>query len=116
MGCDRHDGDHGSSLFALGFIGAVVPKNPVSAAGVVLGVRLEESLALCTGQGSEFVRIKAWMVRIYFQIPDRLPDLPKDRGFRWSIFERRVLLICGGSEFDFPSHAYFLACLANEPR
>jgi hypothetical protein len=32
------------------------------------------------------------------------------------MFERLVLLICRGREFDFPLHAYSLACLANEPR
>src|ERR1039458_2490121 len=116
MGCDRHDGDNGSSFFAVGFIGSVVPKNAASVGGVVLSVRLEYFLVLCTRQGSELVRIKAWMVWIYFQITDRLPDLLKDCGFRRRIFERRVLPICRRSEFDSPSHAYFLACLANEPR
>src|SRR5208283_579054 len=46
MGCDRNDGDDGNSFLALGFIGAVVPKNAVSAWGVVLSVRLENFLAV----------------------------------------------------------------------
>ena len=114
MGCDRNDGDNGSSFLALGFIGAVVPKNAVSAGGVVLSVRLEHFLAIGTSQGGELVRIKAWMVWVDFQVTDGLPNLHEDRSFR--MFERFVLLICRGREFDFPLHAYSLACLANEPR
>jgi hypothetical protein len=56
------------------------------------------------------------MVWVYFQVTDGLPNLLEDHSFRRCIFERRVLLICCGREFDFPLHAYFLACLANEPR
>jgi hypothetical protein len=56
------------------------------------------------------------MVWVYFQVTDGLPNLLEDRSFRRRIFERRVLPICRGREFDFPLHAYFLACLANEPR
>jgi|SRR5208282_1655018 len=114
MGCDRNDGDDGNSFLALGFIGAVVPKNAVSAWGVVLSVRLENFLAVCTSQGSELVRIKAWMVWVYFQVANGLTNLSKDRSFR--IFECLVLCICGEREFDFPRHAYSLACLANDPR
>jgi hypothetical protein len=116
MACDRNDGDNGSSFLALGFIGAVVPKNAVSAGGVVLSVRLEHFIAICTSQGGELVRIEAWMMWVYFQVTDGLPNLLDDHSFRRCIFERRVLLICCGREFDFPLHAYSLACLANEPR
>jgi len=66
MGCDRNDGDNGSSFLALGFIGTVVPKNAVSAGGVVWSVRLEHFLAIGATQGGELVRIEAWML-------DRIP-------------------------------------------
>jgi len=115
MGCDRNDGDNGSSFLALGFIGTVVPKNAVSAGGVFLSVRFEHFLAIGTSQGGELVCIEAWMVWVDLQVTDGLPNLHEDRSFR--MFERcLVLLICRGSEFDFPLHAYSLACLANEPR
>ena len=91
MGCDRNDGDNGSSFLALGFIGAAVPKNAVSAGGAVLSARLEHFLAIGTSQGGELVRIKAWMVWVDFQVTDSLPNLHEDRSFR--MFERLVLLI-----------------------
>ncbi len=116
MGRDRNDGDNGSPFLALGFIGAVMPKNAIRAGGVILSIRFEHFLAICTIQGRELVRIKAWMARIYFQVTDSLPHLLEDRSLRRCIFERRILLIRRGSEFNFPMQAYSLACLANEPR
>lgn len=117
MGRDRDDGDNGSPfLLALGFIGAVMPKNAVRAGGVILSIRFEHFLALGTIQGRELVRIKAWMARIYFQVTDGLPHLLEDRSLRRRIFERRILLIRRGRESNFPMQAYSLACLANEPR
>jgi hypothetical protein len=104
MGCDRNDGDNGSSFLALGFIRAVVPKNAVSAGGVVLSVRLEHFLAIGASQGGELVGIKAWMVWVDFQVTDGLPNLREDRSFR--VFERLVLLICRGRELDFPLHLF----------
>ena len=53
------------------------------------------------------------MVRVDFQVTEGLPNLHEDRSFR--MLERLVLLVCRGREFDFPLHAYFLACLENEP-
>ena len=56
------------------------------------------------------------MARIYFHVSDGLADLPKDRGLRRRMFERRVLLVRGERELNLPMQAYSLACLANEPR
>jgi hypothetical protein len=116
MGCDSNDGDNGNSFLALGFIGAVVPKNAVGARGVVLSIGLEHFFTIGTGQGGELVGIQAGMVWVDFEVTDGLPDLHEDRGFRRRIFERHVLPNCRGRELDFPLHAYSLACLAKEPR
>jgi len=88
MGRDRNDSDHGKSFLPLDFIGAVVPKNAVSAEGVVLSVSLEHFFAVGAGQGGELVRIQAGMVGVDFQVTDSLSDLHKDPGLGRRIFER----------------------------
>ena len=105
MGRDCNNGNNGSSFLALGFIWTVVPEYAVSAGGIVLRVGLEYLLAICADQGRELVRVKAGMVRAYFQVTEGLPNLLEYRSFRRSTFERCVLLVCYRGKFDFPLHA-----------
>jgi hypothetical protein len=114
--CDRNNGNDRNSLLPLGFIGAVMPKDSVGARSVVLRIGFEDLFAVRARKGGEFVCLKAWMMWVDFQVTDDLPNLLEDRGLCRRLFNRRVLPIRCEREFDLPSHAYFLACLANEPR
>lgn len=56
------------------------------------------------------------MVRVDFQVTDRLPYLFEKRGMLCRIFERRELPICSKRKLNLSAHHYDFACLANEPR
>ncbi len=116
MACDRNDGDHGSSFLALDFVGAVVPEDAVSAGSLVLSVRLEDLLAIYARQRSEFVRMKAWMVRVYFEVSKSLANLRQKRCMRRRLFQRRQLRVCRRRELELAPHGYLRAYRANEPR
>src|SRR5271168_1368165 len=116
MRSDGNDCDDGNSFLGFGFIGPIVPEDAVRPRSVVLGVCLEDSLAICPSQRSELVCVKAGMMRVYFQVTEGLANLLKDPCLRGNIFEFGVLLVRGGRELNFSLHTYSLACLANEPR
>lgn len=78
---DRDDGDDGRSLLAFDFIGAVVPKDAVSAGRVVLHVSFEQPFLICASQGTELVSVKTWVTEVGFQITEGFPNLFEDGGF-----------------------------------
>jgi len=78
MRCDRNDSDHRGSFLPLSLIGAVVPEYAAGTGRVVLSVRLEYLLAIGSGQRSELVRVKAGMVRVDFEVAERLSNLLKN--------------------------------------
>jgi hypothetical protein len=56
------------------------------------------------------------MARVDLKVTQGFLDLIQNRGFRRSIFKRRVLRIRRGREFDFPPQAYSFMRLPNLPR
>lgn len=104
MPSDGNDGNNGSPFLSLDFIGAVVPEDAISARGVVLGIGFEEFFAIRARERSEFVSMKARVVRIYFKVSDSLPNLIEESSIRGRIFQFRELLIRSGREFDFTFH------------
>lgn len=116
MGRDRDDGDDGNSFLTLRFVGPVVPEYAVGSGRVVLRVGLEHLFASRTRERSELMRIQARVKRVYFEVTEGLANLLEDSRSPRRIFQLRVLPIGGWRKLYFSPHAYFLACLANDPR